>query len=423
MLSIGLMSGTSMDGIDAALLETDGSPTLIKELGDTSLSYAPAFQILLKAAEHAVRNCLGDVPKARAYYTQAINDYLSTELKMSAPEIKAQLIKLADYLNVPLTFDAVIQHSTQLHADAVKQLLKHTGHSAAQIDVVGYHGQALFHRPAEKISIIVGNGQALADQLGITVVNDFRAKDVAAGGQGAPFAPLYHQALAIRDQKMPLAVVNCGGISNITLINNAQEADLIGFDTGPGNALIDRLIRQRTQGKENMDMDGQYGQEGKVDQKILTALYAKSIIKDGQNYFLSAPPKSLDYGDMKLISELETLSLADACRTLEAFTADSIINSVSLVTDVLPEHWILAGGGWNNPVIRAELEQRLKQKLGKPAQVFTADEAGWNSRALEAQIFAYFAVRSLQKKPLSFPGTTRVPKPMTGGHTYIPKRN
>lgn len=420
------MSGTSMDGIDVALLETDGSPNVIKDLGHTSISYDPRTKILLKAAEYAVNKHTGDMDKARLYYTQAIKDYLAKELKILEVNVSHKISELSIYLHGtersvnPITLDEVIQHSTELHVLAVKKLLIETGYESAQIDVIGYHGQTLFHRPSIKTSIVVGNGQYLADQLCIAVVNDFRGRDVAEGGQGAPFAPLYHQALAIRDRKIPVAVVNCGGIANITLIRDDHESNLIGFDTGPGNGLIDRLIRQRSQGKENMDTDGLHGKKGYVNKQVLKALYEKSLIKDGKNYFLTPPPKSLDIGDMVLISELDSLSLDDACATLEAFTADTIINSLELLDIELPQYWILAGGGWHNPVIRHELEDRLNQKLAKHVQVLTADEAGWNSQAMEAQIFAYLAIRSLQNKPLSVPGTTGVPEPLSGGYAYLP---
>ncbi len=426
MLTIGLMSGTSMDGINAALLETDGSANSIKDLDHTSISYDPLFKILLKAAEYAVRTCMGDMEKAGNYYLKALEVYLVNELKFQEINVDKKITELSTYLygadsaSQSITLDKVIAHSTELHGMAVKKLLRKTNYKAEQIDIVGYHGQTLFHRPSEKISIIVGNGQDLAEEIGITVINDFRGRDVASGGQGAPFAPLYHQALAIRDNKIPLAVINCGGISNITLIRNDNARDLIGFDTGPGNALVDRLVRQRTHGQENMDANGKYGAQGKIDEQILKTLFEKSIIKDGQNYFSIVPPKSLDYGDMELISELEKLSLENACRTLEAFTAGTIINSLDLLNTELPKHWILAGGGWKNPIIRQELELQLLQKLGESAQVMTADEAGWNSTAMEAQIFAYLAVRSLKNQPLSVPGTTRVPEPLSGGRAYIP---
>ena len=426
MLSIGLMSGTSMDGIDAALLETDGSANVIKDLGHISISYDPQFKILLKSAEYAVKKCSGNLSDAKSFYAKAIKNYLTIELNIINEHINDKISELINYFqifsknNLPLSFDDVIRHSTLLHAEAVKKLLIQTGYHAKQIDVIGYHGQALFHQPSHKISIVLGDGQYLADLVDITVVNDFRSCDVQAGGQGAPFAPLYHQALAVRDNIIPVAVVNCGGIANITLINNSDELDLIAFDTGPGNALIDRLVTQRTRGQQNMDLDGHYGKSGKVHEQILKILYEKSIIKDGKNYFDLKPPKSLDYGDMTLISELNPLSLEDACATLEAFTAESIVNSLKLVNCDLPKQWILAGGGWNNPVIRHELQNRLIMQLGNSVNIINADEAGWHSQAMEAQIFAYLAVRSLQNKPLSVPGTTGVAKPLSGGHVYIP---
>jgi anhydro-N-acetylmuramic acid kinase len=418
MISIGLMSGTSMDGIEAALLETDGSPDLLRSLGHISLAYTPQFKILLKSAEYAVKKCEGNVDKAKIYYAQAIHDYIHDN----------QII--SDLFFSQITWDQVIGHSTTLHGIAIKKLLYATKIKANQIDLIGYHGQTLFHNPARKISIVVGNGQQLANELGITVVNDFRSRDIEAGGQGAPFAPLYHYALAVRDDKLPIAVVNCGGISNISLILNKNEESVIGFDTGPGNALIDRLVRQRTQGKENMDTDGQYGRQGRVDKSVLAELFEKAIVKLDQNYLLQPPPKSLDYNDMILIPELDSLSLEDACATLEAFTAETIVNSLDLLNlrnlgsiDCpleFPKLWILAGGGWYNPVILEMLKSRLHLRFGTDLKILTADEIGWSSQAMEAQIFAYFAVRSLQNKPLSVPGTTGVPKPISGGVAYYP---
>lgn len=426
MFSIGLMSGTSMDGIDAALLETDGSANLIKDLGHCAISYDPPFKILLKAAEYAVKICFGNVNNAKKIYLDAIEEYLKNELHILNDDVNNKLLELKNYFqttthsNLSISFDAVIRHSTELHAEIVKKLLIQTGYNAKQIDVIGYHGQTLFHQPSDKISIILGDGQYLADLTGITVVNDFRSNDINAGGLGAPLAPLYHQALAIRDNKIPVAVVNCGGIANITLINSKNELDLIAFDTGPGNALIDRLVRQRTNGQQNMDKDGHYGKVGKINQEILKILYEKSIIKQGKNYFSLMPPKCLDYGDIALIDELNALSIEDACATLAAFTADTIVNSLHSIQCDIPKYWVLAGGGWHNPVIRDELQKRLEKQFGNSLIIMTADEAGWNSQAMEAQIFAYLAVRSLQNKSLSVPGTTNVSKPVSGGRVFIP---
>lgn len=383
MLSIGLMSGTSMDGIDAALLKTDGK-TSITELGQTSCRYQPEFQSLLKTAERAVKDAQGNLEQAVQIF----------------PEL-----------------NSVIQQSTALHIQLVKQLLQQTDYKINQIDVIGYHGQTLYHSPANKITVQVGNAQTLAEQIGITVVNDFRRCDIDAGGQGAPLAPLYHQALALRDQKYPLAVVNCGGIANITLIYGTTENDVIGFDTGPGNALIDRIVQQKTFGKEKMDKEGQYGLQGKVHENLFPLFY-ETITSN--NYFQRKPPKALDINDLILPNELEKLSFVDTCATLEAFTADSIVNSLRLLNLALPKQWVLAGGGWHNPVILRELKQRLQQAVGADVQIHLADAIGWNSQALEAQIFAYLAVRSLQNLPLSLPSTTAVPEPLSGGRAYLP---
>lgn len=414
-----------MDGIDAALLETDGSSNSIHDLGHTTIDYDSESKMLFKSAEYSIRKFQGNMREARVAYLESLREYLHDELKLSNPDntIKSLTAYLHGDEGTPLCLEDVILHSTKLHVEIVKKLLSETGHKASEIDVVGYHGQAMYHQPSRKISIIVGDGQYLADQAQIVVVNDFRSQDVAAGGQGAPFAPLYHHALAVRDHKIPAAVVNCGGIANVTFIPSANECDLIAFDTGAGNGLIDRLVRQRTNGQECMDKDGQYGEKGKIHENVLEALYEKSITKEGENYLLMPPPKSLDIGDMSLVPELESLGLEDACATLEEFTASTIVDSLNCFKGTLPQQWILAGGGWKNPVIRESLERNLQIKLNKKVTIQTADEAGWNGQAMEAQIFAYLAVRSLQGKPLSMPNTTRVPEPMSGGMVYYPQFN
>jgi anhydro-N-acetylmuramic acid kinase len=318
------------------------------------------------------------------------------------------------------TLESVIAHSTTLHARAVKELLKKSGYQAPQIKVVGYHGQTLLHQPGRGRSVIVGDGQSLANDVGIAVVNDFRRQDIACGGQGAPLAPLYHQALAVRDQRLPLIVVNCGGIANVSIIMNSNPLDLIAFDTGPGNVLCDRLVRLRTQGHAQMDAEGHYGLKGVVDPSVLKALYAQSMIQDGASYFLKKPPKSLDSGDIQLIPELETLSLEDACRTLETFTAQTIVDSVAAVVTDFPVQWIIAGGGFKNPVIVVALQERVSEKIGNQLILKQADEIGWHSQSLEAQMFAYYAVRHLQNKPISFPNTTGVSHAVCGGCFFEP---
>ena len=423
MLSVGLMSGTSMDGIDAALLETNGARQ-VKSIDSVSMSYQIEFIILLKSAEYAIRKANGNLEHAKKNYQTFLTDYLLEELRIDKLDLSAKKISLANYLalkRAPKLID-IVNHSTELHITAVRKLLEKTSCTTNQIDLIGYHGQTLWHQPDLKLSISIGDAAYMANKLGIIVINNFRTADIEAGGQGAPFAPIYHQALAVRDNLVPLAVVNCGGISNITIINSKMDGDLIGFDTGPGNALIDSLIRQRTQGAENMDRDGVYGKQGVVNDDVLNALYKKSTTKNTQNYFELKPPKSLDYNELRLIPELEKLNTKDACATLEAFTAKTIVDSVAALTIQPPKRWVLAGGGWHNPMIYSEFKDRLTQLLGSHVEIFKADEVSWHDNALEAEIFAYLAVRSLLNKPLSFPGTTGVEAPVLGGQIHKPNQ-
>jgi len=420
-ISLGLMSGTSMDGIDAAMLKTNGDD-YIEELGHFSMKYDAETKVLLKSAEYAIRECKGDMTKAAESYVDYLEKYLLSELRVPGTEIKSRIEALSSYLysdsDCIITLNKIIEHSTRLHSEVVKDFLYKIGKNTSEIEVLGYHGQTMYHQPDQKVSIIIGDGQALANQTGIKVVNDFRGADVAAGGKGAPFAPLYHLAMAKRDGKIPVAVVNCGGIANVTLVLDDNPLNLVGFDTGPGNGLIDRVVKQRTSGAESMDEGGKYGSRGKVDETAFKALWEKSILKDGKNYLLMSPPKALDIGDLKLVDELDSLSLEDACRTLEAFTAHTVVNSLD--SSKLPVHWILAGGGWNNPVIVSELKSRLISLGIEEKNIQKASEAGWNNDALEAQIFAYLAIRCLNNEPFSFPGTTGVPEPMSGGKIYNP---
>ncbi len=380
--AVGLMSGTSMDGIDAALLVTDGQ-RFIQERGSHSLRYTPAFRKELKRAEQAVREARGDLAAARASFRG---------------------------------LDEVVRESTDLHAQVVEELLEGEGHRASQIDVVGYHGQTLYHRPADRVTVQAGDGERLAKRLGIPVVFDFRSNDVRHGGQGAPFAPLYHEALALQMGIAPVCVANCGGISNITIISG-RSAELSAFDCGPGNGLIDRFVAART-GKP-CDEDGVFGLQGRVHDRVLAALRSSAVrTADGADYLMRPPPKSLDINDLVLVPELEGLTLQDGCATLEAFTAACIVESLAWIEQrgiPVPLLWVLGGGGWKNPVIVRELSARLRERLGDGVRMQHAEAVGWNGTALEAQIFAYLAVRSLRGLPLSIPGTTGVPEPLTGG--------
>jgi anhydro-N-acetylmuramic acid kinase len=265
------------------------------------------------------------------------------------------------------------------------------------VDVVGFHGQTVLHRPEAGLTVQIGDGPALAAAIGIPVVHDLRAADVAAGGQGAPFVPVYHRALvAGADLGSPVAVLNLGGVGNVTYVEAGR--DPIAFDTGPGNALLDDLVLERT--GASMDRDGLIAAAGRVDEAAL------SILID-HPFFRAPPPKSLDRDAFRR-DAVSALSVEDAAATLVAFTAAAVATGLDWLPRP-PLSLVVCGGGARNPAMLRALSQRVGAKL------LTADEVGWSADMMEAQAFAYLAVRSLKGLPLSFPSTTGVPAPVTGG--------
>lgn len=354
-LALGMMSGTSLDGVDAALLETDGSRIL--STGEAlTLAYPEHFR------------------KTLALATQG---------------------KADDILRVE-------QELTEYHARAARSLLLKAGLSASDIEVIGFHGQTVAHRPAEGLTWQIGNGALLAEQTGIPVICDFRRRDVAAGGQGAPLVPVFHSALA-QDLPHPLAIINIGGIANVTYIPEAGNLNgIIAFDTGPGNALLNQWMEQHT--GEAMDAGGEAGLKGKVDKATLTRLLAKA-------FFRHAPPKSLDRYDFTL-EEVERLTVENGAATLAALTAHSIAQSAEHLPKK-PKQWLITGGGRHNACIMNMLSELLGKTKVKPVNA-----VGWNGDALEAQAFAFLAVRSLLGLPLTLPGTTGCAFPVSGGALY-----
>jgi anhydro-N-acetylmuramic acid kinase len=354
--AIGLMSGTSLDGVDAALITTDGESQAVYEAAVT-LPYPPAFRAKL-------RRLLGRPP---------------------GPDDAATVLELTDR-----------------HAEAVDTLLRQCGRRAKDIDVIGFHGQTVLHRPEAGETVQIGDGARLASRCGIPVVENFRAADVAAGGQGAPFAPLYHAALA-RDLDKPLAVVNIGGVANVTWIGRegaAGEPSILAFDTGPGNALIDDWLERVTGAA--MDEDGRIAARGRTDAGLLAQLLAHP-------YFRMPPPKSLDRGGFAgALAAIERLSAADGAATLAAFTAGGIAAARAFFPEA-PRQWLVCGGGRRNPVLLALLAEAVA------APVAPVEAAGWRGDSLEAEAFGFLAVRSLRGLALSLPSTTGVPTPTTGG--------
>ena len=357
--SIGLMSGTSMDGIDLALVKTDGLGSV--EQGPwANVSYTPAQRAILRQA----------------------ND---------------EAAELTDRNARPGILAAAETMITAAHAQIVSEFLA-AGHiKVSEIDVVGFHGQTVLHRPNDRLTVQLGDGAALAQMLKIRVVYDMRAADIAAGGQGAPLVPVFHQALVKAAQlEGPVAVVNLGGIGNVTYVDG--DNDPIAFDTGPGNALIDDEMRLRF-GKD-FDQDGRIGGQGQVNQMALGALMAHP-------YFKAPLPKSLDRNAFSR-EPVAGLASEEAIATLTGFTAESLRAALKLLPKP-PKLWVIAGGGALNPTLIAMISNRLA------AKVVIADDIGWPAQLMEAQAWAYLAVRSLKGLPLTFPTTTGVPAPLAGG--------
>ncbi|HUZ33486.1 MAG TPA: anhydro-N-acetylmuramic acid kinase [Xanthobacteraceae bacterium] len=362
VVAIGLMSGTSQDGVDVALIETDGE--VITRFGPTAYrTYSRAERALLRSATAAAAN---------------ITDRAARPGAVGEAEVAV----------------------TDAHAEAVETFLAANGIAPGDVTVIGFHGQTVLHRPAQRLTVQIGNGHALAGRLGIAVVYDFRAADVAAGGEGAPLAPVFHRALVRRlDRAATVAVLNLGGVANVTFIDGDT---LIACDTGPGNAPIDDFVRVRTGAL--LDVDGKTAQAGKVDEQAIARVLADS-------FFAKPPPKSLDRNDFRgLIGEaFDNRRVEDGAATLTALTAAAVARVVPLLPRA-PTTWIVAGGGVRNLTLMRMLAERLA-----PAGVESGHAAGWSVDSLEAQAFAYLAVRSLHGLPLSFPTTTGVPHALTGG--------
>jgi len=354
-----------MDGIDVAVLETDGET--IARFGPSAMHiYQDSESKLLRAAVDAART---------------LDD------RTSRPGIIAEAERMV----------------TTLHAGAVKVFLDTNGIDGKSIDAVGFHGQTLLHRPEKRLTVQIGDGAALARETGIPVVYDFRAADVAAGGQGAPLVPIYHRALTSRiDRPHPIAVLNIGGVANVTFIGGT--ADPYACDTGPGNALIDDFMRERADLAH--DPAGEHAARGQVDEGAVRRVLA-------HGFFTQPLPKSLDRNDFRAWvaaqADLADKSVPDGAATLTAITAASVAAIVPLLPE-RPRSWIVAGGGAENLTLLKMLAERLA-----PATVETATVMGWNSNALEAQAFAYLAVRHLRGLPITFPTTTGVPEPVQGG--------
>jgi anhydro-N-acetylmuramic acid kinase len=355
------MSGTSMDGVDVALVRTDGET--IAEVGPAlTLAYDDSFRARLFAVVKG--------------------------------EADAEVIA------------AVERQLTERHWTAIGSLVRRWPGDPRAIKVIGFHGHTLWHRPAEHRTRQIGDGRLLARLAAAPVVSDFRSSDMAAGGEGAPLASLYHLARAAASGlERPLAVLNIGGVANVTWIGTAASdvpPRILAFDTGPGGALLDDWALAHT--GRPCDVDGGLAASGKVDSAVLARLMAHP-------YFDRVPPKSLDR--LAFDVSLSGLSAQDGAATLTAFTAAAVARGTAFFPAPACR-WLATGGGRHNPVLLA----RIGEAVG--AVIEPVEAAGWNGDAIEAEAFAYLAVRSLRALPLSLPETTGARTAVTGGRLHMP---
>ena len=355
---LGLASGSSLDGVNASIITTDGIDIF---------SFGRTFEI---PYDENIRESLRHMQKN--FVTMNDDEKLRIENAL-----------------------------TEFHLAAAREIM----FDVEGINLIGFGGHVICHKPKEHILYQIGDGQKMADALQVKVVSKFRDADILAGGQGAPLAAIYHGALAQKMEK-PIVFVDIGGISSLTWIG--QNGEMIAFDAGPGNAAINWWVNKH--GGMHMDYNGKLAIQGHVNEKIVNALMR-------HKFFAQYPPKSIDRDIFKdKLENLEGLSLEDGAATATAFTAEAIAYSLAMYVPQLPEKLIVCGGGANNPTLMRFIRQRLHN-----VEVVSASELGWNTDAVEAQGFAYMAVRRLNNMPISFPGTTGVPVPMAGGEIHKPE--
>jgi len=364
---LGFMTGTSLDGVDMAVLETDG---------EMWLSFGPWAELPMPVV-------------ARSVLEETIKAALAWPRGGDEPAIFAEARRLL----------------VDLHLDAMDQFLRHNHLTFNDFDVLGVHGQTVLHeRPKAGVAgrtVQLFDGQAFADATGVSVVCDFRQADIQAGGEAAPLAPVYHRALVQSGGlDLPLVVVNLGGVANITVVDNSLTA----LDTGPANGLMDQWMRLH--GRGDFDHEGRIAASGRVHDDIVARYMAHP-------YFQAKAPKSLDRYDFTL-DGIKDLNFEDGLATLSAFTLRSLLAGIDL-TGARPKTVVLAGGGRHNTHLVRQITEALA-----PAKVVLAEGLGWRGGAIEAEAFAYMAVRSLKGLPISFPGTTGVAEPLTGGRIFQP---
>ncbi len=367
VLAIGLMSGTSLDGVDAAIIKTDGNQVI---------RFGKVCHIPYTVEQR-----------------EQLQEAFARAKRENNPNVRSNSILIAE---------GVIN---RLHLDAINEIISINQLQKNDIEVIGFHGQTLLHKPEKGWSWQIGDGSELAENTGIKVVNDFRRFDVENGGQGAPLVPIFHRALLPNDETdFPVALLNIGGVANLTWFNGRDPNDMVAFDTGPGNALLDDWIRKHSD--LPYDKDGEISSNGNVQEILVNDLM-------NHDYFKEMPPKSLDR-DAFDVSSLSMLSVEDGAATLIAFTVNAIKMAEVMCPDFVKK-WYVCGGGAHNPTMMQMLSDELY------GDVESISSIGFDGDYVEAEAFAYLAVRKIYNLPITFPGTTGINEPSTGGKVHMPK--
>jgi len=363
--SLGLMSGTSMDGVDASVIRSDGEN-----------NYEPIFDKYFEYEEVIYSDLINLRDKINSIKDLTANSYQISELERKI---------------------------TLFHAKISKEIIKH---SRIDVDLVGFHGQTILHNAEEKISKQIGDGNLLSSLLKKDVVYNFREKDILNGGQGAPLAPIFHNLLVNQNQiKKPACVLNVGGIANITLVISKNNKELKSFDVGPGNCLLDEWVRRHT--KMKYDENGKASNIGKTSEVILNQAI------DNFDNISNQKKLSFDIKDFDL-SFVKGLSYEDGLSTLVDFTAIIIYQSILKSIRIKENEKLLiivCGGGRKN----LSLIKSIKKRLPKNILLKVIDDYKIDGDFIESQAFAYLAIRSMLKKEISYPNTTNVQNPCTGG--------
>jgi anhydro-N-acetylmuramic acid kinase len=363
--SLGLMSGTSMDGIDASIIKSNGED-----------KYEAVFNQYFKYDEEIYRELVDIRNKINSSDDLEVNSIILSELERKI---------------------------TLFHAIICKKIISNY---SSNIDLIGFHGQTIFHNANKKISKQLGDANLLSNLLKKKVVYNFRKNDLTNGGQGAPLAPIFHQLLVNQDKiDLPVCILNIGGIANITEISSKDYNDLKSYDIGPGNCLLDEWIRKNS--KERFDKNGELAKAGKTDEIILNQAI-KNFDNIKNNNKLSFDVKDFD------LNFVCGLSLEDGLSTLTNFTSSliyqSIVTSINFDKDKELNILICGGGRKNSFLIDS-----IRKKIPPNVNLYLIDDYEIDGDFIESQAFAYLAIRSFLKKIISFPKTTNVKNSCTGG--------